>query len=144
MKSRKVTILGSILRLCQNEVLKQNSPSCPVVRRLLDVFCTVTDSRDSLHFRESIHCLQSSQITTHKILFPTEQIPNRQPQKRRQRSPSSTKVVSDSAHDPVTPVFTPSLSSVLTVAASFSVYHDFNSDEPTTISSTAHGSGLPL
>jgi hypothetical protein len=44
----------------------------------------------------------------------------------------------------VTPVFTPSLSSVLMVAASFSVYRDFNSDEPTMISSTAHGFGLPL
>jgi hypothetical protein len=44
----------------------------------------------------------------------------------------------------VTPVFTPSLSSVLTVATSSSVYRDFNRDEPTTISSTAHGFGLPL
>jgi len=125
---------------CWNKI----PPSCPAVRRLLDVSCTVTDSRDSLHFRELIHCLQSSQITTHKILFPTEQIPNRQQQKRRQRSPSSTKAASDSAHGPVTPVFTPSLSLVLTVAASFSVYRDFNSDEPTTISSTAHGFELPL
>jgi hypothetical protein len=33
---------------------------------------------------------------------------------------------------------------VLTVAASSSVYRDFNRDEPTTISSTAHGFGLPL
>jgi hypothetical protein len=33
---------------------------------------------------------------------------------------------------------------VLTVATSFSVYHDFNSDEPTMISSTAHSFGLPL
>jgi len=49
-----------------------------------------------------------------------------------------------SAHGPVTPVFTPSLFSVLTVAASSSVYRDFNRDEPTTISSTAHGFGLPL
>ena len=119
-------------------------PFCPAVRRLLDVSCIVTDSRDSLHFRELIHCLQSSQITTHKILFPTEQIPNWQPQKRWQRSPSSTKAVSDSAHDPVTPVFTPSLSSVLMVTTSFSIYRDFNSDEPTTISSTAHGFKLPL
>jgi hypothetical protein len=30
------------------------------------------------------------------------------------------------------------------VATSFSVYRDFNSDEPTTISSTTHGFGLPL
>jgi len=99
----------------------------------------------SLHFRRkySQFTNQSSQITTHKILFPTEQIPNRLPQKRRQRSPSSTKAASDSAHGPVTPVFTP-LSSVLTVAASSSVYRDFNRDEPTTISSTAHGFGLPL
>jgi len=119
-------------------------PSCPAVKRLLDVSCTTTDSRDSLHFRESIHCLQSSQITTHKILFPTEQIPNQQPQMRRQRSPSSTKAVSDSAHGPVTPVFTPSLSSVLTVATSFFIYCDFNSDEPTMISSAAHDFGLPL
>jgi hypothetical protein len=44
----------------------------------------------------------------------------------------------------VTPVFTPSLFSVLTVAASSSVYRDFNRNEPTTISSTAHGFGLPL
>jgi len=86
----------------------------------------------------------NSQITTHKILFPTEQIPNRQPQKRRQRSPSSTKAASDSAHGSATPVFTPSLSSVLTVAASSSVYRDFNRNEQTTISSTAHGFGLPL
>jgi hypothetical protein len=33
---------------------------------------------------------------------------------------------------------------VLTVAASSSVYRDFNRDEPATISSTAHGFGLPL
>jgi len=44
----------------------------------------------------------------------------------------------------VTPVFTPSLFSVLTVAASFFIYRDLNSDEPTIISSTAHGFGLPL
>jgi hypothetical protein len=33
---------------------------------------------------------------------------------------------------------------MLTVAASFFVYRDFNSDESTAISSTAHGFGLPL
>jgi len=44
----------------------------------------------------------------------------------------------------MTPVFTLSLSSMLTVTASFSVYRYFNSGEPTTISSTAHGFGLPL
>ncbi|KAJ6985903.1 hypothetical protein NC653_023741 [Populus alba x Populus x berolinensis] len=44
----------------------------------------------------------------------------------------------------MTPVFTPSLSSVLMVATSFSGYRDFKRDESTTISSTAHGFGLPL
>jgi hypothetical protein len=149
MKSRKITISGPILRFCQNEALKQNSP--PHVQLSDAYWIFLAQSRThvtvfSLHFRRkySQFTNQSSQITTHKILFPTEQIPNRQPQKRRQRSPSSTKAASDSAHGPVTPVFTPSLSSVLTVAASSSVYRDFNRDEPTTISSTAHGFGLPL
>jgi len=123
-------------------------PSCPAVRRLLDFSCIVTDSRGYLQSSLQAKILtihnQSSQITTYKILFPTEQIPNWQPQKRRQRSPSSTKTASDSAHGPVTPFFTPSLSSVLTVAASSSVYRDFNHDEPTMISSTAHGFRLPL
>jgi hypothetical protein len=137
------------LRFCQNEALKQNSP--PHVQLSNAYWIFLAQSRThvtvfSLHFRRkySQFTNQSSQITTHKILFPTEQIPNRQPQKRRQRSPSSIKTASDSAHGPVTPVFTPSLSSVLTVAASSSVYRDFNRDEPTTISSTAHGFGLPL
>jgi hypothetical protein len=149
VKSCKITISGLILRFCQNEALKQNFP--PHVQLSDAYWIFLAQSRThvtvfSLHFRRkySQFINQSSQITTHNILFSTEQIPNRQPQKRRQRSPSSTKAASDSAHGPVTPVFTPSLSSVLTVAASSSVYRDFNRDEPATISSTAHGFGLPL
>jgi hypothetical protein len=112
-KSRKIAISWPILRFCLNEALKQNFP--PHVQ-LSDAYwiCLARTHVTvfSLHFRRkySQFTNQSSQITTHKILFPTEQIPNRQPQKRRQRSPSSTKAVSDSAHGPVTPVFTPSLS----------------------------------
>jgi len=148
-KSRKIAISGPILRFCQNEALKQNSPPHVQLSDAYWIFLAQSQTHVtvfSLHFRRkySQFTNQSSQITTHKILFPTEQIPNQQPQKRRQWSPSSTKAVSDSAHGPVTPVFTPSLSSVLTVAASSSVYRDFNRDEPTTISSTAHGFGLPL
>jgi len=122
MKSCKITISGPILRFCQNEALKQNSS--PHVQLSDAYWIFLAQSRThvtvfSLHFRRKY-----SQFT--------------------KRSPSSTKAVSDSAHGPVTPVFTPSLSSVLTVAASSSVYRDFNRDEPTTISSTAHGFELPL
>jgi len=67
MKSRKIAILGPILRLCQNDALKQNSPHGPAVRRLLAVEMHSHDSRD---------CLQSSQITKYSFFFPTEQIPN--------------------------------------------------------------------
>jgi len=142
-------ISGPILRFCQNEALKQNSPPHVQLSDAYWIFLAQSQTHVtvfSLHFRRkySQFTNQSSQITTHKILFPTEQIPNQQPQKRRQWSPSSTKAASDSAHGPVTLVFTPSLSSVLTVAASSSVYRDFNRDEPTTIFSTAHGFGLPL
>jgi len=132
------------LRFCQNEALKQNSPLMSSCQTPIGFFLHshgLTWLSSVFTSDENTH---NSQITTHKILFPTEQIPNRQPQKRQQRSPSSTKAASDSAHGPVTLVFTPSLSSVLTVAASSSVYRDFNRDEPTTISSTAHGFGLPL
>jgi hypothetical protein len=74
MKSRKITISGPILWLCQNDALKKNSPHGPAVRRLLAVEMHSHASRSSL---SSVFSEQIPKITTHKILVWYSQIPNR-------------------------------------------------------------------
>uniref|UniRef100_A0A3N7FAW6 Uncharacterized protein n=1 Tax=Populus trichocarpa TaxID=3694 RepID=A0A3N7FAW6_POPTR len=71
MKSRKIAISGPILRLCQNDALKQNSPLVQLSGTYWLWKCTVT-RLSSLQF--SLH---KSQFTKYYFYFPTEQIPNR-------------------------------------------------------------------
>jgi len=62
MKSRKIAISGPILRLYQNDALKQNSPHGPAVRRLLAVEMHSHASRSSL---SSVFSEQIPKITNH-------------------------------------------------------------------------------
>jgi len=107
-------------RLCQNDALKQNSP--PSSSCQAPIGCGNAQSRESLFnvFSEQIPKLTKYSPDTHKSL--NSQITNWAPATT--KAATTISILHKSSHGPV---FTPSLSSVLTVAAS--ILHKSGDDD---------------